>query len=287
MSKRRSLPHPRNRWHAATRRDIKSVLLACVVGVAFSSAKVSAQTAAPPPDETPNQDDPTKAVFFNIRNEFFNQEDRAWTNAIIARSDRALLRTRPRLGGKVGILTRVDVPVVAADPGGRAQFGLGDVYAQASVVPWLTPRMALAVGTGLTAPTATHASLGAGKWQVAPAVAPVWFLPRRKGFVLVRFHGHVSFAGDDDRRPVRTLEVAPTVLWRFAPGWWTLVDSNATVDWKADGRVSRRTGIEIGYVVRRAWGVSIKPEIPWGANRKGDWKLLAILTRYRVNKGGR
>ena len=263
-----------------------ALVFACLGEAAVAPATIWAQSPAPPIDTAPNQDDPTKAVFFNIRNEFSDLQGEAWTNAVIARSDRALLRTRPRLGGKVGILTRVDVPIVSADPGDRAQVGLGDIYAQASVVPWLTPRFALAMGSGLTFPTATTSSLGAGKWQVAPVVAPIWFLPNRKGFALVRLHGHLSFAGDDDRPPVRTLEIVPGVIWHFARGWWTLVDTNTTIDWEDGRRASRRTGVEIGYVVRRAWGVSIKPEIPWGANRKGDWKLVAILTRYRVTPRG-
>jgi hypothetical protein len=57
----------------------------------------------------------------------------------------------------------------------------------------------------------------------------------------------------------------PTVLWNVAPGWWVLADTNATIDWEQAGRVSRRTGVEIGRVVRRTWGVSVKPEIPSGA----------------------
>ena len=264
-----------------------ALLFSAVVSGWVSPIDLRAQTAAPVTEEAPNQDDPTKAVFFNIRNEFFNLEEGSWTNAVIARSDRALLKTRPRLGGKVGILTRVDVPIVAADLDEHAQVGLGDLYVQAGVVPWLTPRFALSVGSGLTVPTATHAALGAGKWQAAPVVAPIWFLSNRKGFVLVRLHGHYSFAGGEDRSRVRTLEIVPVLMWNFAKHWWTVIDSNTTIDWESVDRASRRTGVEIGYVIRRSWGVSIKPEIPWGANRRGEWKLVAVLTRYRGTPRGK
>ena len=50
--------------------------------------------------------------------------------------------------------------------------------------------------------------------------------------------------------------------------------------------MSRRTGVEIGRVVGRAWGVSIKPESPWGANRRGNWKIIAFLTRHRGTPRG-
>ena len=148
-------------------------------------------------------------MFFSIRNEYFNLARGAWTNALIFRSDRIFLRTNPRLGGRAGILTRFDVPIVAAYRGNVGDIGLGDLYAQAFYVPWLTPRFALAGGTGLTVPTATEKTLGLGKWQVAPVLAPVWFFPQRKGLFFIRFHGHLSFAGDEDRRDVTTLEIVP------------------------------------------------------------------------------
>ena len=252
-----------------------------VVGVFGAPGAASGQEPAARVAETPDQENPTKAVLFSVRNEYFNLARGAWTNALIFRSDRVLLRTRPRLGGKAGVLTRFDLPIVAADVGNVGDVGLGDLYAQAAYVPWLTPGFAIAGGTGLTLPTATEKTLGLGKWQVAPALVPVWFFPQQRGFFLLRFQGHLSFAGDDDRRDVRTLEIVPLVLWNFRRGWWTLIDTNALVDWEGDDQVSYRTGVELGHVVNRAWGLAIKPEIPWGTDRRGDWKVVAFVTRYR------
>lgn len=259
----------------------KMLLASCIVRVCVAPASPSAQEPQAPAAETPDLENPTKAVLFSFRNEYFNLARGAWTDAFIFRSDRVLVRTRPRLGGKVGILTRFDLPFVAAHFGNASDVGLGDLYAQAAYVPWLSPRFALAMGTGLTLPTATEKTLGLGKWQIAPVVAPVWFLPNRKGLFLVRLHGHFSFAGDEDRRDVETLEIVPLVVWNFQRRWWTLIDTNVLIDWEGAGSTSYRTGIEIGHVVRRAWGVAIKPEIPWGADRRGDWKVIAIVTRYR------
>jgi hypothetical protein len=34
-------------------------------------------------------------------------------------------------------------------------------------------------------------------------------------------------------------------------------------------------------VVMKRFGISVKPEIPWGANRTGDWTVKVVLTGYR------
>jgi len=57
--------------------------------------------------------------------------------------------------------------------------------------------------------TNTDSTLGLGKWQFAPIVGPIWFFPRRKGFVLLRLHEHVSFAGDTIRPDVNYFKTGP------------------------------------------------------------------------------
>ena len=70
----------------------------------------------------------------------------------------------------------------------------------------------LAVGSGLAFqfPTATDDLLGSGKWQVAPTVIPVWMLRRPQGLFFTKVQNYVSVAGDDDRRDINYLTVAPT-----------------------------------------------------------------------------
>jgi hypothetical protein len=256
-----------------------------VIAFVFTALPAWAQTGPQPPSPQSNEvespDDPTRAVFFSARNEYFNLRGDDWAYALILRSDRALLKQNKRLGGKVGLLTRLDLPIAAAGVDGQTQAGLGDLYAQVAHVPWLTRRFALPIGAGVTFPTATDATLGRGKWQIAPIVAPIWFLPRRKGFVLLRLHQHVSFAGDGSRPDVNYLEIVQSVMYNFRKGWWVLFDTEARIDWQDDGRVSFRSGVELGHVVVQRLGLSVKPEIPWGANRLGDWALKVILTRYR------
>ncbi|MGE0639955.1 MAG: transporter [Thermoanaerobaculia bacterium] len=252
----------------------------------FAMLPAHASLAIPPDEEPPavetaEQEDPTRAVFFSIRDEFIQVDSDTWVNALIVRSDRAILRERPDWLAKTGILTRFDLPIVTSHRNDDTESGLGDLYAQAALVPWLTRRSAFVIGSGITVPTATDDSLGRGKWEVAPVVVPAWFLPQRRGLFFVRLHDHLSFAGDDDRADVHFLEIVPTLIWNYRPGWWTLLTSPVIVDWENGGSTRQSTGIEIGHVVRRRWGVAVKPELFWGSNRAGDWKVTFSVTRYR------
>lgn len=80
-----------------------------------------------------------------------------------------------------GPILRMDVPLAANGNGQSTQAGLGDIYSQAILIPYLTRKFAIGAGSGLTLPTATKARLGKGKWVAAPIVAPLWLFGR-KGF---------------------------------------------------------------------------------------------------------
>jgi len=256
------------------------IVLAILLNVLLGSAQTN-----PPPgpveEKVRDESDPTQSVFLSVRNEYFNLNDEAWTNSLIIRSDRVFLRKRRRLGGKLGILTRFDVPMVTTGVGGTTHAGLGDLYGQALYIPWLTPGFAVAVGSGLTFPTATHRSLGGGKWRVAPVVAPIWFFPKRKGFFFVKLQQFVSFAGDPDRPDSNHLLATPTLVYRVRPRWWILLDTEIKTDWERDNHLSFRTGFQVGHVVTPRLAIAVKPEVPWGGHREGDWALKTILTWYR------
>ena len=258
--------------------------IACAIVFVLQALSACAQTnpapQQPPEEELQNEDDPTKAVFFSVRNEFFNLQDGAWINAVIFRTDRAFLKKHRRLGGKVGVLTRFEIPQVTSHIGGATHAGLGDLYAQLLYVPWLTPGFAVAMGSGLVFPTATDERLGGGKWRAAPLVAPVWFFPRR-GFFLVKFQQHVSFAGDADRPDSNFLLTTPTLLYRFHRKWWIHADTEMKTDWERGNHASFRSSFGIGRMFASRYGVLIKPEVPWGPHREGDWALKLVITRHR------
>ena len=239
------------------------------------------QNQASEDEKLQSESNPTQSVFLSIRNEYFNLADGNWVNALIVRSDKVFFKKNRRLGGKAGILTRFDFPIATAQVGGATQAGLGDLYTQFVYVPWLTPRFALAMGSGFTLPTATHSTLGSGKWQAAPVVAPVWFFPERKGYFLVKLQNFVSFAGAGSRPDVNYLLTTPTVFYRFHRRWWVLLDTEAKTNWERDHRVSFRSGIQVGHAVSPRIALFVKNEAPWGEHREGDWALKVGMIVYR------
>ncbi len=242
------------------------------------------KAASPPPvpvEPVPTDEDPTKAVFLSFREEYTNGIGDAWNAVTIVRSDRVFLKDAGQVGGKVGWLTRADLPIVVSEQGNGAKSGLGDLYLQALFVPWLKNGFGIAVGTGMNFPTATDPTLGNGKWQAAPLAVPIWFFEHGRGFFYIRVQEHLSFAGDSARQDVNFSEVVPTVLRTFKRRWWVLADTNMRTDWEHAGVTTFRSGLEIGRVLNPHFGLSVKPEIPWGFTRQADYTIKVILTRYK------
>jgi hypothetical protein len=232
-------------------------------------------------DEIRNDTDPTKPIILSLRDEYYNLRGDLWQNAFIVRADRFVLGHVGLPGNSRGFLLRADLPLVTSGDGQATRSGLGDLYAQALVIPRLGKTFTLAWGTGMVLPTATN-SVGSGKFQLAPAVAPVWFFGRLKGFAFVKLQDFVSVAGDADRPDIHYFLVTPTVLWRLTRSWWIVADSESKTDWKRGNATSFRSGFQIGKMLSPRLGVWIKSEIPWGPNRLGSWtlKLTAFWTRY-------
>jgi len=236
---------------------------------------------APVPEEIRSDTDPTKPVLFTVREEYYDLLNDRWQNAAILRADRLVLNTVGLPGNSRGFLLRADLPVVTYNNGNESTSGLGDLYAQSLVIPKFSKLFTIAWGTGVVLPTATN-SLGGGKWQLAPAVAPVRFFGRLSGFAFVKFQDYISVAGDNDRPDIHYFLVSPTLLHRLAKSWWFVVDSESRTDWKRDNTTSYKSGLLIGKMFSPRFGTSAKVEIPWGPRRAGDWtlKLTAIRTRY-------
>jgi len=201
--------------------------------------------------------------------------------SVIGRYDRALVRNRRWLGGKRGLLLRFEVPVAFSETpsSGRAN-GLGDSYGQFLTIPHLSRRFALAVGSGLFIPTATSKGLGTGKWTLAPAVVPVWFL-RGRGMLFVKFQDVVSVAGDEARPDAHFLLITPTLIHKLTRRSWVLLDSESLTDWRQDGRTGIKSGVQLGYLLPQGIGLWIKPEIWWGPHQSGEWNLKTGLVWYR------
>lgn len=253
----------------------------------FCSALAAAQAPPPPTPASPPQQpssteagedsDPTRPVVWSLREEYYNLRGEAWNNVFLFRVDRAFLKDRPQLTGKRGILTRLDIPAVVAVRPDETQGGLGDIYWQALLVPYLTKDFGFAAGSGVSLPTATDRRLGTGKLTLAPAVVPVWFIPQR-GFAFVKVQDYISVAGASDRPDLHYLTVTPLLLWRFqGKPYWVQFDVESKTDWKADGHTGYKVGFLFGRMMRNRFGAWIKTEVGLGPYRDAT---LAIKTSF-------
>jgi hypothetical protein len=237
------------------------------------------QTAAPPQKPEGSDEDPTRAVFFSVREEYRNLKSGAWNNRLILRKDVAVLKGSRF--ARNGFLTRFDLPIATTHLGSETRTGLGDLYGQGLLIPHLSRKFAFVAGTGFVVPTATDKTLGAGKLQLAPLAVPIWFLPKGKGFFYIKVQDFISVAGAGDRPDVHYLLVTPFVLHKLTKGWWVAADLESRTNWKNDNHTDFRAGFELGRVISHKYGLAVKPEVPFGGTKLGDWTLKLTWIWYQ------
>jgi hypothetical protein len=243
-----------------------------------------AATGARAQEDDRSDSDPMRPILFSVRPEFSKPADGVWRMQNIARFDMATVRQRRWFSGKRGMLWRFEVPLVSAGtPAAGSSTGLGDSYAQLLVVPWLSGRFALVVGSGLSLPTATDTLLGTGKAIAAPAVAPVWFL-RGLGMVYAKVQNFTSFAGDAERADYNYMLITPTLIRKVGRRSWILVDTETKTDWRQHGKTGVKSGLQYGWLLPNGLGLWVKPEAWWGPNRGGQWNLKTGIVWYRSNR---
>ncbi len=224
-----------------------------------------------------DDEDPTKTVVLNLRYEHRELLEGGSRDLVLLRRDAAIRGGAHRPLGHRFALLRFDLPVGWVEARGQSASGLGDLYAQALHVHPFSRKFALASGSGVLLPTAGDDLLGAGKWQVAPLVVPIWNLTRPRGMFFCKVQDYFSVAGKDHRPDIHALAVTPTMLWRFHPSKWLLADSEAVVDWRGD-RTAYRSGLLFGTALGPRRGAWIKLEVPWGEHRIGDWTAKTSFT---------
>jgi hypothetical protein len=215
--------------------------------------------------------DPTKPVIFNLREEFYKLKGDDWKNFFILRTDVI------KLGGVRNFLLRFDFPFVSAKLGRDTNHGLGDIYGQALLVPYGSEQFFFAIGSGLTAPSATDDSLGGGKWQISPLAIPGWWFQKPKTLLFIKIQNFASFAGQNDRADIHYMTVNPFLAMRINENWWVGADTETKVNWEQNNQRSYKSGIFILKMWTRRFGTWVKPEIPWGSHREGDWTVKASL----------
>ena len=278
--------HDRNRMWILHQKKSKLIarLFACASILILFSVIAAGQSgsptiAPPPPTNAGDDSDPTRPVVWSVRAEYYNLPGKSWNSVLLFRVDRAFLKERPRPLGKRGILTRVDIPFVLAHRSDGTSAGLGDIYAQALLLPYFKGKFVFAAGSGVSLPTATDRRLGFGKLTIAPAVAPIWFLPKR-GFFLVKVQDYVSVAGAADRPDLHYMTVSPLLVWRLkGTPYWTQLDAETQTNWKADGHTGYKAGLLFGRMTKRRMGAWIKVEVGMGPYRVATLAIKTSLFR--------
>ena len=268
--------------------DLATVLIVTLIILA-SAGSVPAQNASNPQTAPQTQqpepeagvdDNPTRAVFWSLREEYRDLANGGWNNRIVVRKDKVVLRGR-RGVGRNGFLLRTDVPITTTHLGTETHTGLGDIYGQVLLIPYLTRKFGFVTGSGVVLPTATHRTLGLGKWQVAPLAVPVWFLAKRKGYFFVKFQEFISVAGAGSRPGVHALFIQPNLTFIPAKRWAVQLDAESRTNWRNADRTDFRVGFGAGKVMTHRWFLGIKCEIPIGPTRTGDLTLKVVNIFYR------
>lgn len=249
-----------------------------VIGTAQNAATPTPQTSPSP--EVRAEEDPTKPILLSIRNEYRNLKNGAWANTVLFRIDKLSFRNFKNKGGAKGLIFRVDIPFNTVHAGTQTKSGLGDVYGQVLYLPHVSRRFAFAVGSGIILPTATNELLGQGKLVIAPAAIPVWYFAKRKRLTLVRFQNFVSVAGNGNRPDVNYFIADPTVVHALNRKWWITANTEFKWDWRRN-QGSAISGMQVGRMVRGKYGFWLKPEVPWGRGRAGDFTLKFTVFRIR------
>ncbi len=102
-----------------------------------------------------------------ISNEYRFLPDDSYFNQTLIRY------TEPFLDGKASV--RLTVPLDATDQIGDDEFGLGDIAAKFSWIPYVSRQQAFILSTEVYAPTASEDVLGTGKWVIAPGITWAYF----------------------------------------------------------------------------------------------------------------
>jgi hypothetical protein len=282
----RTKPMERSRYltHAALRITFTLPLFIFLYLSAFSlivySQNPQTESVPQPTPEIQVEEDPTKPILFSVRNEYRNLKNGAWANTVLLRVDKLSFRNFKNKGGVKGLILRVDIPFNTVHRQGETKFGLGDLYGQVLYLPLVRRKFAFAVGSGIILPTTTSDSLGQGKLIVAPAAVPVWYFARRKRLVLVRFQNFFSVAGKSSRPGINYFVADPIIVQPLNRKWWITINTEFKWDWRTK-RPSAISGFQIGRVVLARFGFWLKPEIPWGQGRPGDFTLKLTLFRLR------
>jgi hypothetical protein len=119
------------------------------------------------------------------------------------------------------VVTTLDIP-----PDGR-QTNVGDLNLF-DLFLFRSGHVELGIGPQLTLPTAGQNETGSGKWQAG--LAGVVIAPQRWGMIGGLLTWQQSFAGDDDRKDLNTLQAQPFLIYNLPQAWYLRSTATASFD---------------------------------------------------------
>jgi len=140
---------------------------------------------------------------------------------------------------------RPALPLIST-PGPNRETGIGDLFLldvwifQAKNASW-------GVGPVLSLPTASHDSMGTGKYQAGPAAMYLYKGVPKNLFGILGYN-LTSFAGDGDREDVNKFLFQPIWVSYFDWGYMGWTDQTAFIDWENDNAYSIPVGFRFGKV---------------------------------------
>lgn len=177
------------------------------------------------------------------------------------------------------IAFRMDLPILhfnSKTPGVRSESGIGDVVTSLTFVKIFSRRFVGAVVPRFDFPTATHDSLGSGKYAFKPAVAGI--TPVAKGVAFVGLLEYrVSFAGSKTRADINELSLKPILLKSFLEGplkgYYVNPQAEVIVDFENNNRATFQLAANVGKVLSKNVVVFVVPTIHVAGTKRESFKL--------------
>ncbi len=198
-----------------------------------------------------------------------------------------------RLGEAWNLATRLDLPFVVTDamssdnPNGNYEFGLGDVLVQGLFINTLTQRFAWGFGAQLIFPTATQDQMGFGKYQALPtAVFRVTTPEVSKGswFALLGRYD-VSFAGYDDRRDIKEIQLALTFNLSLPQSWFVTLNPSSDIRYNLADQKPGDTGrwfVPFDFMVGKMLSQSIISSVEVSFPIINDYRVYDFKIEGRI-----
>ncbi len=188
----------------------------------------------------------------------------------VIRGDYAITKT-------IGV--RMDLPILTFHPkaqSGNTESGIGDIVTSMTFVKIFSKKFVGAVVPRVDFPTATHRSLGSGKYGFKPLIAGITPLAPGVLFVGVLEY-RVSFAGHHDRADINEMSIKPILLKSFLKGplkgYYANPKAEVIVDLEHDNNTTLQAGAEFGKALNKNVVLFAIPTFHVAGTKKESFKL--------------